>query len=219
MTNNFISIVIPVYKCAGNLTELSKRLIKTLTKLTNNFEIIYVVDGSPDESWSAITSLENSNEQIKALKLSRNFGQHYAVTAGLDYSQGDWVIIMDCDLQDQPEEIPKLYNKALEGYDMVLARRGKRKDTFFKKLSNFLFYKLFNFLSGMKYDPQVGAFRIISKKVVKSFRLMKEQTRFFNGLMEWMGFSTVRVGNSIVTTGAGMEITFEIEAKIGEYKY
>jgi len=185
--------VIPVYKCSGNLIELSNRLLKIVSELTKTFEIIYVVDGSPDESWSVITSLASSNEQIKALKLSRNFGQHYAVTAGLDYTKGDWIVIMDCDLQDQPEEIPKLYNKILEGYDVVLARRGKREDTFFKKLSNYLFYKVFNFLSGMKYDPQVGAFRIISKKVVNNFRLMKEQTRFFNGLMEWMGFSTAYV--------------------------
>ncbi len=193
MERDFISVVIPVYQCSDSLEELCRRLLPILDDLQVDSEIIMVVDGSPDNSWEVLQTLASSDNRIKAIKLSRNFGQHNAVSAGLDYAEGTWTIIMDCDLQDRPEEIPKLFAKAREGFDVVLARRGKRKDTKFKKFSNFVFYKIFNFLTGMKYDPQVGAFRIISNKVVKNYRKFNEQTRFFNGLIEWMGFSTAYV--------------------------
>lgn len=114
------SVVIPTYKCSRSLKELSERLIKTLETLSGDFEIIFVNDASPENDWEVISQLSQKDNRIKGLNFSRNFGQHYAITAGLDYAKGDWVIVMDGDLQDQPEEIIKLYDKAQEGFDIVL---------------------------------------------------------------------------------------------------
>src|SRR5690625_2399333 len=114
-TNELISVVVPVFGCQSSLVELCERLKSTLLTLTSNYEIILVNDDSPDAAWKTICLLSEKNQNIKGINLSRNFGQHHAITAGLDYTEGDWVIVMDCDLQDRPEEIPKLYEKALEG--------------------------------------------------------------------------------------------------------
>ena len=106
-----ISIITPVYGCSKSLNELYKRLNQTLSKITDNFEIIMVNDASPDNAWDVIKELAKKDKRVKGINFSRNFGQHYAITAGLDYSEGEWVVVMDCDLQDQPEEIVKLYEK------------------------------------------------------------------------------------------------------------
>jgi len=126
-----ISIVVPVYGCGKSLVQLYGRLDKTLSSLTNDFEIIMVNDASPDDAWKTIKSLSEKDKRVKGINLSRNFGQHSAITAGLDYAQGDWVVVMDCDLQDQPEEILKLYNKAQEGYDVVFGKRVQYNEPHF----------------------------------------------------------------------------------------
>lgn len=118
-----ISIVSPVYGCKTMLAELYLRVKTTLTEMNQDFELILVNDNSPDGAWETIAELAAKDKRVKAINLSRNFGQHYAITAGLDFAKGDWVVVMDCDLQDQPEEIAKLYAKAQEGYDVVLACR------------------------------------------------------------------------------------------------
>ncbi len=188
-----ISVIIPVYKAEDCLYELYNRLINSLKNITSDFEIILVEDCGGDRSWDIITELAQKDKRVKGIQFSRNFGQHYGITAGLDNCNGDWVIVMDCDLQDRPEEIPKLYNKALEGYEVVLARRGKRKDPLLKRFNSWLFYKIFNYFTGMNYDEEVGNFRIISRKVVLNYRLMREQMRFFGGLIDWMGYSATSV--------------------------
>jgi len=188
-----ISVVIPVYKAENCLHELYYRLKTSIEAITHNFEIIMIEDCGGDCSWDIITELAQIDKRIKGIQFSRNFGQHYGITAGLDFCDGDWVIVMDCDLQDRPEEIPILYKKALEGYDVVLARRGKRKDTLAKRLSSWLFYKIFNYLTEMNYDKQVGNFRIMSRKVVENYRNMHEKLRFFGGLVDWLGFSTTSI--------------------------
>jgi dolichol-phosphate mannosyltransferase len=124
------------------------------------------------------------------VQFSRNFGQHFGITAGLDHCDGDWAVVMDDDLQDLPEEIPRLYMKAQEGYDIVLARRGFRKDSWNKRFTSRLFYRVFNYFSELNYNAEVGNFRIISRKVVNHFRTMREQLRFFGGLVNWLGFPT-----------------------------
>ena len=128
------------------------------------------------------------NKKVKAIKLSRNFGQHYAITAGLDACSGDWVVVMDCDLQDRPEEIPALYNKAMEGFDIVYAQRVNRRDSFWKKIFSGLFYKIYSFLAGIKYDGHVGNFGIYSKKVIEVLKTMKEPMRAFSPMVRWVGF-------------------------------
>lgn len=186
-----ISVVIPVYKAEDCLDELYIRLKESLETITYDFELILVEDCGGDRSWSMIVNLAKSDDRVKGIQFSRNFGQHYGITAGLDHCDGDWVVIMDCDLQDRPEEIPNLYNKALEGYEVVLARRGKRYDPPFKRFTSWLFYKIFSYLVDMEYDGETGNFRIISRKVVGCFRTMRENLRFFGGLVAWMGFPTV----------------------------
>lgn len=188
-----ISVVIPVYRAEGCLLELYNRLKGSLEIITKDFEIVLVEDCGGDNSWAIIKDLAAVDKRIVGIQFSRNFGQHYGITAGLDHSSGDWVVVMDCDLQDRPEEIPRLFAKAQEGFDVVLARRGKRKDRITKRFTSGLFYKIFSYLSGIDYDPQVGNFRIVSRKVVNSFCVMRENLRFFGGLMEWVGFSSASI--------------------------
>jgi glycosyltransferase involved in cell wall biosynthesis len=188
-----ISIVVPVYKAEDCLVELYNRLTQTLETISSNFEIVLVEDCGGDGSWQLIERLATSDPRVRGIQFSRNFGQHYGITAGLDICKGDWVVVMDCDLQDRPEEILRLYAKAQEGYDVVLARRGTRQDPILKRFTSWLFYKIFSYLADIKYDGETGNFRIISRKVVDSFRLMREQLRFFGGLVQWMGYPTASI--------------------------
>jgi glycosyltransferase involved in cell wall biosynthesis len=152
-----------------------------------------VEDCGGDRSWEIIERLTAADARVRGVQFSRNFGQHYGITAGLDFCQGDWAVVMDCDLQDRPEEIPRLYAKAMEGYDIVLARRGARQDGMLKRISSGLFYRLFSYLADIEYDGEVGNFRIMSRKVVNSFQQMREQLRFFGGLVQWLGFPTASI--------------------------
>ena len=188
-----ISVVTPVYRAEGCLEELYRRLVTTLSGITQDFEIVMVEDCGGDRSWEIIQALARKDARVKGIQFSRNFGQHYGITAGLDYCDGDWVVVMDCDLQDRPEEIPRLYARAREGYEVVIARRGKRNDPLLKRLLSWMFYRLFSWLADTEYDSQAGNFRIVSRKVVESFRRMREQLRFFGGLMNWMGFPAAAI--------------------------
>jgi dolichol-phosphate mannosyltransferase len=130
---------------------------------------------------------------VKALKLSRNFGQQHAITAGLAYCSGDWVIVMDCDLQDRPEEIPRLYQKAMEGYDIVFAKRNNRKDTFGTKFFSKLFYNFYSYLTGIKQDATIANFGIYSGKVIEVIKGMKEPMRAFSPMARWVGFNRTSI--------------------------
>lgn len=185
-----LSVVVPVYKAENCLNELYLRLKLVLESISDDFEIVLVEDCGGDRSWQVIEQLANSDPRVRGLQFSRNFGQHYGITAGIDYCRGNWVVVMDCDLQDRPEEIPRLYAKAQEGYDVVLALRGKRQDPVLKRITSWMFYRIFSYLADIKYDGNSGNFRIMSSKVVKNFRRMGEQLRFFGGLVQWMGFPT-----------------------------
>jgi len=188
-----ISVVIPVYQAEACLHELYRRLATSLETISRDFECVLVEDCGGDRSWEIICELAEADPRIKGIRFSRNFGQHYGITAGLDHCDGDWVVVMDCDLQDAPEEIPRLYEKALEGYDVVLARRGRRQDSGFKRLTSWAFYKLFSYLADIEYDAEVGNFRIISRKVADNCRQMRETLRFFGGMVSWMGFPTAKI--------------------------
>jgi glycosyltransferase involved in cell wall biosynthesis len=188
-----ISVVVPVYKAEHCLDELYHRLVAALTPITSGFEIVLVEDCGGDNSWQVIERLAAADPRVHGIQFSRNFGQHYGITAGLDHCHGDWVVVMDCDLQDRPEEIPRLYAKAQEGYDIVLARRGARQDPPLKRITSWLFYKVFSYLADIEYDGASGNFRIMSRKVVANFRRMGEQLRFFGGLVQWLGFSTTSI--------------------------
>jgi dolichol-phosphate mannosyltransferase len=185
-----LSVVIPVYKAGQCLDELYRRLKASLEIVSPDFEIVLVEDCGGDNSWQVIERLAAADPRVRGIQFSRNFGQHYGITAGVDYCHGDWVVVMDCDLQDRPEEIPRLYAKAQEGYDVVLARRGARQDPPLKRFTSLLFYKIFSYLADIEYDGESGNFLIMSRKVVVNFRRMGEQLRFFGGLVQWMGFPT-----------------------------
>lgn len=184
-----ITIVSPVYKAQRTIPVLVERIELAIAGLGLEYEIILVDDGCPQNSWSTIEQVCQQNKNVIGLKLSRNFGQHHAITAGLDKSRGDWVVVMDCDLQDRPEEIPHLLKKALEGFDIVLARRNNRQDSTIKKLQSKLFYKIYTYLSGVKHDGTVANFGIYSSKVIKAINSMREPMRAFPPMIQWVGFN------------------------------
>jgi len=190
MTKNSpcISVVSPVYGAENIISELLKQLHENLSTITNNYEIILVNDCSPDNSWQKIVDECEKDERVKGINLSRNFGQHYAITAGLNYSQGEWVVVMDCDLQDRPEEIPNLYQKAQEGYDSVFAQRIKRQDSFTKRFFSKFFYAVFSYLTDTKQDPTVANFGIYNRKVIDAILTMKDYIRYFPTMVQWVGF-------------------------------
>lgn len=188
-----MSIVIPVYGCCKSLVNLYERLTKSISLITDNFEIIMINDSSPDSAWEVIKELAQKDDRVKGIKLSRNFGQHKAISAGLDYANGDWIIVMDCDLQDQPEEIIKLYNKIKEGYDIVFGKKIERKDRYFKRLGSKLFFKIYDYFTDSKVDSTVGNFSIISKKVLSSLTQMREQTKAYPLFVNWIGFRKTEV--------------------------
>ena len=188
-----ISIVIPVYNAEKIISQLINKIILCVTQITVDYEIILVEDCGSDNSWNEINKLAHDNSKIIGVKLSRNFGQHYAITAGLDLADGDWVVIMDCDFQDPPESIVDLYQRAIQGFDIVLAIRENRLDAPFKKISSKVFNKFLSYISDMEFDHRVGAFRILSKEVVGHYKLMRESHRFFGGMISWLGFKVDKV--------------------------
>jgi polyisoprenyl-phosphate glycosyltransferase len=188
-----ISVVTPVYQAEGCLEELYRRLVAALSTITEDFEIVMVEDCGGDRSWAIIQELARKDARVKGLQFSRNFGQHYGITAGLDHCDGDWVVVMDCDLQDRPEEIPRLYAKAQEGYEVVIASRSENSDPPLKRFNSWLFYKLFSYLADMDYDGRAGNYRMLSRKVVASIRQMREQLRFFGALLTWAGYPTATI--------------------------
>ncbi len=188
-----ISVVVPVYGCKTCLGELYRQLAYNLELLAGNFEIILVDDRSPDGSWPYIKQLAQEDPRIKGILFSRNFGQHYAITAGLDCARGDWVVVMDCDLQDRPQEIVKLYNKAQEGFDIVVASRAKRKDSFYKRCCSSLFHKVFDYFTDGKTDASIANFGIYSRSVINNFIKMRERSRAFPLFINWLGFDSTTV--------------------------
>ncbi|MEI6880589.1 MAG: glycosyltransferase family 2 protein [Bacteroidota bacterium] len=188
-----ISVVSPVYRAENIIAELVRRLVFELSKITNDFEIILVEDCGPDNSWLKVLDETKKDKRVKGIKLSRNFGQHHAITAGLDASSGDWIIVMDCDLQDRPEEVPHLYNEAKKGFDIVFARRVERQDRFIKTFTSKMFYKVFSYLSGIEQDGTIANFGIYSRKVINSINSMRESMRAFSPMARWVGFKKTAI--------------------------
>ena len=188
-----LTIVSPVYRSENIVAELVLQVKQAVSTITDDFEIILVNDYSPDNSWLKIIEECFKDKRVKGINLSRNFGQHYAITAGLNYAKGDWVVVMDCDLQDRPDEIPNLYNKALEGFEIVYARRIERKDKFLKRLSSKIFHFVYQYLSGLKTDSSIANFGIYNKKVIDEYNKMKEVARSFPSLVHYLGFKSCAI--------------------------
>jgi len=198
-----LSIVSPVYGCGGTVIELYLRIKKALESEKLSFELLLVDDGSPDESWPAIEELASRDERVKGILLSRNFGQHNAITAGLEHVLGEWVVVMDCDLQDQPEEIIKLYRKSQEGFDIVLGKRQERKDSFIKKFFSRTFYRVLSYLTKTEQDSSIGNFGIYKASVIEAVCSLGDQQRFFPTLIKWVGFkhTSISIEHSRRTVG------------------
>lgn len=188
-----ISVVSPVYGAEKIIPELVKQVSNALQQITSDYEIVLVEDGSPDKSWEAIEHQCATNNHVKGIKLSRNFGQHYAITAGIHNAEGDYVIVMDCDLQDDPAYIRDLYQKALEGYDIVYTVKEERKHSLIKNMTARLFNSLFNWLidnKSWKSSSQVGSYSLLSRKVVESFRNYKDYRRHYLMILRWLGYKS-----------------------------
>lgn len=188
-----ISVVTPVYGCKACLYELHARLTKTLETITSDFEIIMVNDASPDGSWDTIVELAQKDKRVKGINFSRNFGQHYAITAGLDHCKGEWVVVMDCDLQDQPEEILNLYQKAMEGFHIVYAQRIQRKDKWLKITCSKIFYATLGYLTNTRQDPTIANFGIYSKEVIVAILTMNDYHRYFPTMVRWVGYKHTQI--------------------------
>lgn len=186
-----ISVVIPLYCCEKYIEELNGRLVSEMNNLKVDFEIIYVNDSSPLNDWQIVKNISTNNSKIKGINLSKNFGQHYAIKAGLSNTTGDWIVVMDGDLQDRPEEISKLYHHAINNdLQIVWGRRKLRHDNVIKKLSSKMFYSVFDYLSGIKSDPTIANFSIINKIVLDNYLKLSENNQAYPMFIRWLGFKS-----------------------------
>ena len=191
-----LSVVIPVLNEDSLIQELISQVLINVKLVTDDFEIILVDDGSSDNTWVEIEKSAMKEKQLLGIQLSRNFGHHYAITAGLHNAKGEWVVVMDGDLQDRPEVIPALYKKAQEGFEVVFVTRQNRKETFYYKIGQRMFYLLLNTLSGLKFDSRQANFSIINRNVVKAFMNFPEQSRFYGSTIKWLGFKRTSISAS-----------------------
>lgn len=195
-----LSIVIPVFNEEENIVELYERLSSTIRDMINNdkypenrYEIIMVDDGSTDRTWQIVKDLHKKDPNVKGISFSRNFGHHIAITAGLDHTKGETIILMDGDLQDPPEEIPKLYEKFKEGFDLVYGIRKERHDSIFKKLVSVIFWSILRWFSGVDMPKGQTMLRILSRRLADVLKEMREYARFIHGMMAWTGFNIATV--------------------------
>ena len=187
------SIVVPVFNEEENLAELYQRLTAVMQGLGASYEIILVDDGSGDRSFPMMKALRERDPRVKAVRLSRNFGHHLALTAGLDHAKGEAVILMDADLQDEPEEIPKLLEKLGEGYDVVYGVRKNRKESLTRRIAAGLFAAIMNRMVGSGHFATGGVFRVMTRQVRDELQQCRETARFITGLVSWLGFNQVGV--------------------------
>ena len=188
MSNVEISVVVPVYKCAECLRRLHERLDAALAQIPGDHEVVLVDDRSPDESWDILRRLAEQDESVRLVRLSRNFGQHAAITAGVEFARGRWIVVMDCDLQDPPEDIPRLYARAREGAEIVYARRTGRRGPWFRRFASRMYFRLLNASLGTSFDPNYGNFTIISRKVRDAFLRFRDKDRHYLMILRWLGY-------------------------------
>ncbi|GGJ57917.1 dolichol-phosphate mannosyltransferase [Anoxybacillus voinovskiensis] len=188
------SVVIPVYNEALVIRETYKRLKRVMGQTDGSYELLFVNDGSEDETLDMLKELAVRDDTVKYLDFSRNFGHQIAITAGMDYASGEAIVIIDADLQDPPELILEMIEKWKEGYDVVYAKRIKRKgETFFKKATAYAFYRLLRAATEMDIPLDTGDFRLIDRKVRDQLVGMRERSRFVRGLVSWVGFKQTAI--------------------------
>ncbi len=188
-TEYMISIVVPVYNEMEVLPEFHARISGVLDQLSLGAEVIYVNDGSDDDSLSLLNEIYEQDARVAILDLSRNFGKEIAMTAGLHKAQGEAVIVIDADLQDPPELIPQLIDEWQKGYDVIYAKRARREgESAFKKLTAHLFYRLMRSIGQIKIPEDTGDYRLLSRRAVDALNTLSEQHRFMKGLFTWIGY-------------------------------
>jgi dolichol-phosphate mannosyltransferase len=186
----FLSFVVPVYGSPGTLAPLHDRIRAVCTRMGRSYEIILVDDRCPHGSWPVVRRLVGESREVVGLRLSRNFGQHAAINAGLTHARGDWIVVLDCDLQDQPEEVEKLLARAISGgFDVVRARRSNRNDSLLRRALSRLFYAVLSLLTGTHQSAEIANFGVYNRKVVRALNQWQEQSKYFPAIVEWIGFS------------------------------
>lgn len=194
VTPEKIAVVIPYYRAENLVVPLISRLRDALSSMGMDWSVVLVDDGSPDDGWKHINAAARSDPRFVGLRLSRNFGQHAAITAGMEHVRADWYVVMDCDLQDRPEDIPRLYEETRSGdVEMIVAERDTSGMGHGRTLVSTLFNSLLRWMSLTDFTNKVGNFRIFSEKVARAYRSYPEQMRFFPALMNEVGFSSKRL--------------------------
>ncbi len=186
-----ISVVVPVFNSEECVDELYRRISTTLGSLDVSYEIVLVDDSSPDGSWNRIAQIARRDVAVKGFRLSRNFGQHAAITAGLSHATGRWAVVMDCDLQDPPEDIPRLYAEAHKGCDIVLAKRSGRRHSAFRRLAARAYFRTLSLFNRAPFQHEYGSFSLISRRVIDAFLAVPDRDRHYLLILYWLGF-TVR---------------------------
>ncbi len=188
-----LSIVIPLFNEGTLVEELIKRVKFNSNAITQEFEIILIDDGSTDSTWEKIENGAKQDGRVKGIKFSRNFGHHYALTAGLHHAVGEWVVVMDGDLQDRPEVIPELYTKVNEGFDIVFVSRRNRPERIYYRIIQKIFYWILRRLSGINFDTSQANFSILNRKVVEAFKNFPENARFYASTIKWLGYRRTEI--------------------------
>ena len=209
-----LSVVSPCYGAPTLLRELVKQITETVSQLTDSYEIILVEDCSPDNSRDIIRDICAQDKHVKGVFLSRNFGQQSALNAGYDTAKGDYVVTLDCDLQNPPSQIRDLYLKAKEGYDIVFATRRHRPDNFFMTQGSHVFNKLMGFLTDTRQDEAVAEFAIFNHKVIDAMAKMGDYHRYYPLMTQWVGFKTAKVDVDHAVRTDGKESSYSMKKRI-----
>jgi polyisoprenyl-phosphate glycosyltransferase len=188
-----LSFVVPVYGSPESLEALCQRVKHVCAGMRATYELILVDDRCPRDSWSVIARVAKTDPSIVGMRLSRNFGQHAAIQAGLSRVRGKWIVVMDCDLQDRPEEVLRLYEKAMQGYDIVRARRAKRSDPLYRRMTSAAFYWLLSYLTDTHQDASIANFGIYSRRVIDVIARWQEESKYFPAIVSWVGFSQAEI--------------------------
>jgi len=183
-----ISIISPVYRAAVIVPRLVERIIAAIETIGVSYEIILIDDRSPDDSWPAIVAETAKSPHVRGVRLSRNFGQHNAISAGLALSRGQYVVVMDCDLQDNPDYIPQMYREIQTGYDIVLTRKIAKNHNAWRRLTAWAFFAIYNWAVDNKLPRNIGGYSMISRKVVAAFLSLGDYHRHYSLILNWLGF-------------------------------
>lgn len=188
-----ISVVVPIFNEEGNINILYTKLRETLLKIDRNYEIVFINDGSIDNSYKLLKTIGKKDKKVKILSFSRNFGHMSAINAGLELCGGERVVVMDADMQDPPFVIEKMYKKSLEGFDVVYGVKKKRKENFIRVYMMKVFYRLLSKISNVKIPLDAGTFSLITRKVVNHINELPERNKYYSGLRAWAGYNQTGV--------------------------